>query len=55
MNKHVVHLVMIVLAVLAALYAVYLGIGQPHAYAEASYYVLLAILLVVATTVDVKS
>lgn len=51
MNKHIVHIVLVVLAVLAGLYGVYLGIGQSHAYPEASFFLLLAIALEVTAKV----
>ena len=47
MNKHI-QVVLWVLAILAALYGIYLGIGQAHAYGEASFFMLLAIALEMA-------
>ena len=44
MTKHI-QVVLWVLAVLAGLYGIYIGVGQTHAYAEASFFMLLAIAL----------
>ena len=54
MNKHIVHIVLVVLSILAGVYGLYLGLGQPHAYPQGSYYLQLSILLALATMVNLK-